>query len=483
MSFNSLEYLIFLPIVFLLYFWLEHKYRWIILLVASCAYYMSWNWHYIGILLVSTLTDYFCAIQISKTDSLSVKKAYLSFSLVINLGLLFTFKYFNFFIDNFEYMFQSFNIPMQIPYLRLILPVGISFYTFQALSYTIDVYRGVKKVETNLGIFLVYITFFPQLLAGPIERSTHLMQQFYIEQKLRYDNISSGCRQMLWGFLKKIIIADHLAIYVNEIYNHPAQYSAGSLLLAAVFFSFQIYCDFSGYSDIAIGTARLFGIDLMKNFNAPYLARSLREFWKRWHISLSTWFKDYLYVPLGGNQVSKWLWYRNIMIVFIVSGIWHGANWTFLLWGLTHGLILVMEAMTVELRHRFYQITHLNKSGILLKTIKTITCFSFVSFTWVLFRANNMNDLSLILSRIFYDISKGTKGNFMISRVESFDIGFALVTIGFLFLIELIHRKFNLVLFLNQFNAWLRWTVYGLSIILILLCSKTDAQEFIYFRF
>ncbi len=483
MNFNSIEYLIFLPIVFVLHFWLEHKYRWILLLIASCIFYMSWNWHYMGILLVSTLTDYFCAIEISKTEDEVIKKRYLLISLVINLGLLFVFKYFNFFMDSIEYTLQSLKFNHELPYSRLLLPVGISFYTFQALSYTIDVYRGVKKAETNLGIFLLYITFFPQLVAGPIERSTRLMRQFYIKQKLRYENISQGMRQMLWGFLKKVVIADYLAIYVNQVYNHPADYNGGSLLLASVFFSFQIYCDFSGYSDIAIGTARLFGIDLMKNFNAPYLARSVREFWKRWHISLSTWFKDYLYIPLGGNKVSNSLWYRNILIVFLVSGIWHGANWTFVLWGLAHGILLVLEAMTVQLRHGFYQITHLNKSGFILKTIKTITCFSFISFTWVLFRANNFNDLCLIFNKIVGSFGVNKTASSLISNVESFDIGFALSTIAILFTIELLHSKFNLAQFFGKLNIGLRWSVYAASVVLILLCCKSGNQEFIYFQF
>ena len=440
---------------------------------------MSWNWHYIFLLLIPAFINYYAAIAIAQTEQEQVKKRYLFFSLILSLGILFVFKYFNFFIDNVQILLKAFSCDYICPHLRLILPVGISFYTFQILSYTIDVYRGNKKAEKHLGIFLLYVTFFPQLVAGPIERSTRLLRQFYIKQKPKYANFSQGARTMLWGFVKKVIIADHLAIYVNKIYNHLNDYSGLTIIVATIFFAFQIYCDFSGYSDIAIGTARLFGIDLMKNFHSPYLARSVREFWKRWHISLSTWFKDYVYIPLGGNRVGPLHWYRNIFLVFLISGIWHGANWTFVLWGALHGAALVFEAMTVNLRHSFYTITHLNKFNPLLNLIKRIVCFSFILFTWTFFRANNIEDLQLIFSKIF----SRTDHLQLSTRVDSFDFVFAIISVIMLILLEALHNKYNLVQKFTEANIATRWTIYVITILFILMFSQTGAQEFIYFQF
>lgn len=440
---------------------------------------MSWNWHYIFLLLLPALIDYFVAIQISKTDQPKLKKSYLFFSLFTNLLLLFIFKYSNFFIDNIQVIFNKLSLNYLCPHLDVILPVGISFYTFQTLSYTIDVYRGIKKAETHLGIFLLYVTFFPQLVAGPIERSTRLLRQFYIRQKLKYSNITQGLDSMLWGFLKKVVIADHLAVYVNHVYNQVNIFSGGTIIIATLFFAFQIYCDFSGYSDIAIGTARLFGIDLMKNFNSPYLARSVREFWKRWHISLSTWFKDYVYIPLGGNRGTHFSWYRNILIVFIISGVWHGANWTFILWGLFHGLALVFEAITLNLRHSFYIISGLSRYSPLLNIIKRMVCFSFILFTWIFFRANNLEDLKLIL----FKISDSFNSFRIETHVDKFNFVFALVSIIFLLFIEALHNKYNLVERFRAFSSIVRSLIYAITVVLILLFVQLDSQEFIYFQF
>ena len=479
MSFNSIEYLIFFPIVLALYFAFEHKYRWLILLIASCIFYMSWNWHYIFLILFSALIDYFVAIKIGEITNKQHRKLYLYLSLVTNLGLLFVFKYFNFFISNVETFLQSLSCDYLYPHLQLLLPVGISFYTFQALSYTIDVYRGIKKPEKHLGIFLLYITFFPQLVAGPIERSTRLIRQFYIKQSLKYENISQGLRHMLWGFMKKIVIADHLAIYVNQVYNHLGDYHGFTIIIATLFFAFQIYCDFSGYSDIAIGTARLFGIDLMKNFHSPYLARSVREFWKRWHISLSTWFKDYVYIPLGGNRLGPLYWYRNIFLVFVISGIWHGANWTFVLWGTLHGSALILEAMTVKWRHALYEITHLNKFGVLLNSFKRVVCFGFILLTWTCFRANNLQDLGSIAHKIIFDLNY----RYFKITVESFDFNFAIVSILLLVALEALHNKYNLVERFARLGILERWVSYAILVVLILLFSGIGTQEFIYFQF
>lgn len=340
MLFNSLQFLIFFPIVILLYYLLPHSKRWIFLLLASYYFYMSWNPAYIVLILISTLVDYFAAIKMSEQDNINKRKIYLFFSLFANLGLLFIFKYFNFFNDSVRLLFQSLGVNYGVPSLSLLLPVGISFYTFQTLSYTIDVYRGVTKPERHFGIFAVYVSFFPQLVAGPIERSERLLPQFRVPVIPNENNFSSGMKLMVWGFFKKVVVADNVAIIVNQVYNNVNEYQGLPLIIATFLFAIQIYCDFSGYSDIAIGSARVMGIHLMKNFNTPYFSKSITEFWKRWHISLSTWFRDYVYIPLGGNRVSKPRHYLNLFLTFLISGLWHGANWTFVIWGALHGGVL-----------------------------------------------------------------------------------------------------------------------------------------------
>jgi len=333
MLFNSLDFLIFFPVIVGLYFALSPKYRWVLLLGASYYFYMCWKAEYIILIVFSTLVDYFAARQMARIQEKKKRRPFLYLSLLSNLGLLFFFKYWNFFSGETRALLDSWNIMADVPTFQLLLPVGISFYTFQTLSYTIDVYNGKLEPEKNLGRFALYVSFFPQLVAGPIERATHLLPQLRQTFDFDYQRVVSGLQQMLWGFFKKVVIADRLAVYVNEIYASPGDENGLALLLATYFFAFQIYCDFSGYSDIAIGAARVMGYDLMENFRTPYLSKSIREFWSRWHISLSTWFRDYLYIPLGGNRVPQVRWFLNLFIVFVVSGFWHGANWTFLIWG------------------------------------------------------------------------------------------------------------------------------------------------------
>ncbi len=348
MLFNSLQFLIFFPIVVSIFFLLPQKRRWILLLIASYYFYMCWKVEYIVLIIASTLIDYFVAKKMADLKEKVKRKKWLLISLLSNLGILFGFKYFNFVNANVQALFDNFNIFYGVPAFDVLLPVGISFYTFQTLSYTIDVYNGKTPVQNHLGIFAVYVSFFPQLVAGPIERSRHLLPQFYVEHKFSYDRIKYGLQQMLWGFFKKVVIADRLAIVVDGVYNNLDDYSGISLLIATIFFAFQIYCDFSGYSDIAIGSARVMGFELIDNFKRPYFSKSISEFWRRWHISLSTWFRDYLYIPLGGNRVVKWRWYYNLFITFLVSGFWHGANWTFLVWGGLHGAYLIIAIADVK---------------------------------------------------------------------------------------------------------------------------------------
>ncbi|CAN5908465.1 hypothetical protein BH23GEM7_BH23GEM7_20090 [soil metagenome] len=355
MLFNSLQFLFFFPVVVALYFATPHRFRWTLLLAASYYFYACWKPEYLLLIIASTLVDYGAALGMGAAATQARRKAFLALSLGSNLGLLFAFKYFNFFNESARALFDQFNLFYGVPAFDVLLPVGISFYTFQTLSYTIDVYRGQREPERHLGIFALYVSFFPQLVAGPIERSTRLLPQFFEKHEFSADRVSSGLRLILWGFFKKIVIADRLAIYVNEVYGNPAGFDGPTLLLATYFFAFQIYCDFSAYSDIAIGAARVMGFELMQNFRRPYFARSIHEFWQRWHISLSTWFRDYVYIPLGGNRVPFWRWYVNLFAVFLVSGLWHGANWTFVVWGGLHGFYLVFSLMTRNVRDRGWE--------------------------------------------------------------------------------------------------------------------------------
>ncbi|MBN2311845.1 MAG: MBOAT family protein, partial [Candidatus Hydrogenedentes bacterium] len=346
MLFNSYQFLIFFPVVACLHFMLPHRWRWLLLLLASYAFYMAWVPSYIILILVSTLVDYVAAILISRTEVKAKRTAFLMLSLFTNFGLLFTFKYFNFFNESLRVLFDYFGIAYSIPASHFLLPVGISFYTFQTLSYTIEVYRGRQECERRFGIFALYVAFFPQLVAGPIERPQNLLKQFFVRQRFDPARATSGLQLLLWGMFKKVVIADRLALVVDQVYNGDAySYHGASLYVATFFFAFQIYCDFSGYSDIAIGTARLLGFDLMKNFDRPYSARSIGEFWQRWHISLSTWFRDYVYIPLGGSRVAVPRWYLNLAITFTVSGLWHGANWTFVIWGALHAVYYIASVV------------------------------------------------------------------------------------------------------------------------------------------
>lgn len=337
MVFNSIHFMIFFPIVVLGYFIITQKYRWIWLLAASLYFYMSWNPKFVILILTTIIITYLSGIGISKADKegkLLKKKMFAVFSVLSNLTILFFFKYFDFVVDSINYLLGMMNVKLLTPSFDVLLPVGISFYTFQALSYTIDVYRKENfRVERHLGRYALFVTFFPQLVAGPIERSENLISQFYEEHYFDYQRVKSGLLLMLWGLFEKIVIADRTAIIVNQVYNNLNQYTGFEIVVATIFFAIQVYCDFCGYSDIAIGAARVMGFHLMTNFRQPYFSQSIKEFWRRWHISLSSWLRDYVYIPLGGSRCSRVKKYRNLMITFLVSGLWHGANWTYVVWG------------------------------------------------------------------------------------------------------------------------------------------------------
>jgi len=480
MLFNSLEFIIFFPIVVAAYFAIPHKYRWGLLLLASYYFYMCWNYKYIILILISTFIDYFAAILMSRASSKSKKRMLLAVSLTANLGLLFFFKYFNFFSDNANFLLDKFNIFANVPYYGFLLPVGISFYTFQTLSYTIDVYWGKREPEKHLGIFALYVAFFPQLVAGPIERSTRLIPQFYQVFTFNYERIRNGIILMVWGFFKKVVIADRLAEYVNAVYNSPHDYGGLQNLIATFFFGAQIYCDFSGYSDIAIGSAMILGYDLMTNFRRPYLSRSIREFWSRWHISLSTWFRDYLYIPLGGNRVVKWRWYYNLFITFLISGLWHGANWTFVIWGALHGLYLVLAILTEKkrnvwaIRSGLMRIPHLN--GLM----NLIWTFILVYFAWIFFRANSLSDALLIIGNIFNPFSYNTSIQLFYYPAD-FYLSFGLI--GLLIIIEILWEKYRLIETLSARPGYIRWALMVVALIMVMVLGKWDESDFLYFQF
>ena len=474
MLFNSLHFLAFFPIVVVLYYTLPARFKWVLLLVASYYFYMSWKAVYILLIVLSTFTDYFIALAIDKTTEKLKRKLYLWVSLVVNLGLLVYFKYFNFFIDSINETAHIAGASWEIPLINIILPVGISFYTFQTLSYTLEVYYGRMQPERNFGRFALYVSFFPQLVAGPIERPQNLLPQLNSLPSINYERITSGLRLMLWGMFKKIVIADRLASFTNEVFNHPTEYHGLSVAIAAFFFTFQIYCDFSGYSDIAIGTARVLGVDLMKNFNTPYFAKSIKEFWSRWHISLSTWFRDYVYIPLGGNRTSVPRWVYNLFITFMISGIWHGANWTFVIWGFIHGVFISVEALISR-----YKLIKFKPPAILAN----LFTFFVVYIAWIFFRANNVGDAFTILKNLtIWDSKYLTEITGMKLR-ELFDV---LLPIPLIVLLLTAERVYQLDKFRNLFftNKALRVSTYIAIILLIAFFGAfRNKSDFIYFQF
>lgn len=407
MLFNSFYFLLFFPIVILLYYSISPKYRWALLLVASYYFYASWRLEYLTLIIISTLVDYFAGIQISKAETKRSKKLLLSLSLIVNLGLLGVFKYYYFATDSIVQLANYFNIFVALPDLKVLLPVGISFYTFQTLSYTIDVYRGKTKPERHLGIFAVYVAFFPQLVAGPIERPSNLIPQLKQVDRFNLENVKAGLQLMLWGFVKKVVIADRLAIYVDQVYAAPSDEPAIRLLTASYFFTFQLYCDFSGYSDIAIGAAKIMNKNLMINFRQPFFSASVREFWQRWHISLSSWFRDYVYFALGGNRRSKLIKYRNLIITFVLSGLWHGANWTFVIWGFLHGLVISIELFIEPVRRKIKAFLLVDKIPQVHYWIEATITYHLLMISVVFFRADNMSDVLLIESKIFSALASG----------------------------------------------------------------------------
>jgi D-alanyl-lipoteichoic acid acyltransferase DltB (MBOAT superfamily) len=452
---------------------------------------MFWKPAYILLIILSTIVDYFAAILMDKETEKSKRKKFLLLSLATNLGILFLFKYFNFFNFTLARSFNLFGVNLSPLNLDVLLPVGISFYTFQTLSYTIDVYRGITPVERHFGIFALYVSFFPQLVAGPIERSHHLLPQFREVHKFDYQRIRDGLILMLWGFFKKVVIADRLAAFVDIAYRDPSAHSGWIMIYATVFFAFQIYCDFSGYSDIAIGAAKVLGFNLMKNFERPYFSKSIREFWQRWHISLSTWFKDYVYIPLGGSRVKLTRGLINLMLTFTISGLWHGASWTFIIWGMLHGFYLMFERLTMNLKKQLIARFSINPRSVILKLLGVFYTFTLVNIGWVFFRAGSLSNAKAVFASMLHLGTMFESGlvfhqSFYKLGLTQSEFYFAVYSILALLLIEFLQRKMSLLEWIKSRPTLIRWAVYyGLIVIILIfgVYGNYDQTQFIYFTF
>lgn len=494
MVFNSLHFMCFFPIVVLGYYLLPHTYRWMWILIASIYFYMSWNPKFIFLIMTTIIITYFSGLGIqraSRTGNIVKKRGWLILSLVSNLLILFFFKYFDFAVDSVNKILKIIHVKMLAPGLDIMLPVGISFYTFQALSYTIDVYCNKNyKVEKNLGRYALFVTFFPQLVAGPIERSENLLSQFYEEHFFDYHRVKNGLILMLWGLFQKIVIADRAAIIVNQVYNDLASYTGFEVIVATILFAFQIYCDFCGYSDIAIGAARVMGFNLMTNFRQPYFSKSIKEFWRRWHISLSTWLRDYVYIPLGGSRCSQLKKYRNIFITFLLSGLWHGANWTYVFWGALHGFYQILGEVLSPVRKYLRGALRIKEENRFYRLFQMLFTFGLVDFTWVFFRATSLKEAFLAFKQMFSEYNpeifwNGKLFSLGLDRIEFILLVIALITLCG---VSTCKRKMSILEKLSKQHIILRWGVYcflAYNIIFVLLIQGFGfvSQEFIYFQF
>ena len=470
MLFNSLQFLVFFIIITIGYFLIGYRYRWLLLLLASCYFYMAFVPVYILILAGTIVIDYFAGILLEQAPD-NKRKLVLIISLAANIGVLAVFKYYNFFVHNLSKAMDTVHLHNPLRMLSILLPIGLSFHTFQAMSYTIEVYRRNQKAERHFGLYALYVMYYPQLVAGPIERPQNLLPQFHTAHPFDFERLKSGLMQMAWGFFKKLVIADRLAQVVDFAYTDISHQNGLTLLLATVFYSFQIYCDFSGYSDIAIGASRIMGIDLMTNFKAPYLSASISDFWSRWHISLSTWFKDYLYIPLGGNRVKVPRWFFNLFLVFVISGLWHGANWTFIVWGALHGFYLVFAIIknkwVSKIQLRFKLPRYLDSF------LDVLFTFSLVSFAWIFFRSYNMAWAMKIIAKI---------GHLNIHDQLLIPINNAELLFSFILIVALLVKE-RLISVFNTKSSMLFFISFSAFVLVIYLFGIFNQNQFIYFQF
>ena len=483
MLFNSLDFAVFLPIVFLLYWTVAQKNIKIqnaLIVIASYLFYGWWDWRFLSLILFSTIIDYAVGQKLRNEEKEVNRKMLLWTSIIVNLGFLGFFKYYNFFLENFVDAFSLFGMEINSNSLNIILPVGISFYTFQTLSYTIDVYNRKLEPTKDFIAFSAFVCFFPQLVAGPIERATNLLPQFYKKRTFEYHKAVDGMRQILWGLFKKVVIADNCAEFANQIFNNSADMNGSTLVLGAIFFTFQIYGDFSGYSDIAIGTSRLFGFNLKQNFSTPYFSRDIAEFWRRWHISLSTWFRDYLYIPLGGSRGGTWMKIRNTFAIFIVSGFWHGANWTFIIWGALNAIYFLPLLLLNKNRINTDVVAQNKNIPSLKELLLMINTFMLTVFAWIFFRAENISHAFSYINTIFSELI------FTIPEFQNMkQAGITLLLIMFFMIIEWFGRKEKYAYenIKNINDTWKRHVIYILTIVIILMFGNFQENQFIYFQF
>ncbi|WP_435579659.1 MBOAT family O-acyltransferase [Gilvibacter sp.] len=477
MLFNSIDFALFLPLVFAIY-WLvpSSKLHWRngVIVLASYIFYAWWDWRFLSLILVSTLVDFSIGNNLSRVKRSSRKLLFWA-SIIINVGILALFKYYDFFAKSFTEAFHFLGLEISIDSLNLVLPVGISFYTFQTMSYTIDVYREKIQPTNNLVSFAAFVCFFPQLVAGPIERAANLLPQFNVGHKFSYAQAKDGLRQILWGLFKKVVIADNCALVVNSIFDNYSDASGSTLVVGAVLFAFQIYGDFSGYSDIAIGTARLFGFKLKQNFAFPYFSRDIAEFWRRWHISLSTWFRDYVYIPLGGSRVKKSRAILNIIIVFLVSGFWHGANWTFIAWGLLNALYFIPLFILDKNRQHLDEVQGSNQLSFIKTLLQILFTFSLTCLAWVFFRSDSIGDAISYLKGIF---------SYSLFSFPEFNAWYLLILLLLFIVVEWVgrHGLYAIERIERPFSRPVRWCFYYVVIISLYVFGIKD-QQFIYFQF
>jgi D-alanyl-lipoteichoic acid acyltransferase DltB (MBOAT superfamily) len=478
MLFNSLAFAVFFPLVTALYFLLPHRWRGPMLLIASCYFYMAFISKYILILAFTILIDYVAGIVIHRSTG-PTRRMWLVVSILANVGVLAFFKYFNFINETLRWASTAAGVSYSVRALGIVLPIGLSFHTFQSMSYTIEVYRRHQEVERNLPRFALYVMFYPQLVAGPIERPQNLLPQFKTEHTFDYERVKDGLQLMAWGFFKKLAVADPLARTVNVVYGDVAAHSGQALLIATYLFAIQIYCDFSGYSDIAIGAAQIMGFRLMRNFDRPYFSQSISEFWRRWHISLSTWFRDYVYLPLGGSRTSSGRRIFNLLAVFTLSGLWHGANWTFVFWGALNGIYLVGSIISSGARQFLLALSGLDRIPSLHRVFRVTLTFHLILISWVFFRASSLTDAMVAL----YAMATNRAGRGALFENTGGKTAVVLA-LGLLFVCEVAQSRLNLRAFVARRPAIIRWPVYVASLIMLLLLGDfTSEQRFIYFQF
>lgn len=500
MTFQSFKFLVFFPIVVAVYFAIPFRYRRVFLLIVSYYFYMCFKPEYVVILLASTLIDYYLGLQISKCQEQIKRKKLLVLGIIHNIGLLACLKYLNFFNESLQFILNQFNIFYESAAFEILLPVGISYYVLKKLSYLIDVYREPRDVEKKIITFALYVSFFPEIMAGPIDRAKKLIPQFYKKNEFDYKRVTDGLKLMAWGFFKKLVIADRLALFVDKVYNNPTQHEGLSLVMATIYFSFQVYCDFAGYSDIAIGAARVMGFDLMENFERPYFSTSIVEFWKRWHISLSIWLRDYLFLPIAystsraiksprlmGVKAESWSYILGSLVTMFLCGLWHGSQWTYILWGLFHGFYLVFSFITRKIRGKVRKKLKIKKNAFVLKLFRITVTFSLVTFAWIFFRANSIPDAVYIISHLF----SGWAVLFNFSALQQAltfgllkkELAVAAVSVLFMLFVHIARKNDSLEHLISKQKTVLRWSIYLVILLWILVFGESGGENFIYFQF